>query len=78
MFITGGLGFGNIDPHVQGLKEHGLEYQILTGKDCSSEYRGISIPEEVPVLFQPDGGFLLSEDCIHSHCDTAMVGSPKK
>lgn len=75
MFITGSLEFGPVDHQVQGLKKHGLDYQILTGKDCSSQYKGMSLPEEETVLFQPDGGFLLSEDCIRSHYDAATVGN---
>lgn len=42
--------------------EHGLPYEILTGKDVNERYPGWNLPEEFEACLDPDGGVLRLEN----------------
>ncbi|GMH40161.1 hypothetical protein BSKO_08065 [Bryopsis sp. KO-2023] len=74
MILNGGLDVdGVFEGALLSAQTHGLEHEILTGKDVNLEYPGFSFPEDIPILFQPEGGFLLSERCIQAHCKAAKI-----
>lgn len=60
----------------QGSKEacdiHHLPYQVLTGPEVNQRFPGYQLPEDILAVYQADGGFLLSEQCIVAHVSRAL------
>jgi len=73
---TGTLDFGPPDGEVfAGSKEscevHGIDHTVLTGRDLTERLGGYDVPDEYRAVYQPDGGFLHSEQCIVAHTEAA-------
>lgn len=76
LFETGSVDAGlPDDPLVEGSKrsceEHDLEYESLSSAELSERYPAYRLPEEYAAVYQPDGGFLLPEQCIVAHVERA-------
>jgi sarcosine oxidase len=76
LYRTGTLDFGPPDSEVfAGSKEscevHGIDHQVLTGRDLTERVGGYDVPPEYRAVYQPDGGFLHSEQCIVAHTEAA-------
>ncbi len=77
LFITGSLDIGHQDSRlVQGslasCQTHHLPHQVLTSAELCRRYPGFHLPEEMVAVYQPDGGFLLPEQCIVAHVEGAL------
>jgi sarcosine oxidase len=53
--------------------EHGLPHEVLTGAEVNARYPGYHLPDDHLAVFQPDGGYLLSERCIVAHVNAAQA-----
>ena len=53
--------------------EHDLPYEELDGREATRRFPGYRLPDDLPVLYQPDGGFLLPERCIVRHVEGALA-----
>jgi sarcosine oxidase len=51
---------------------HDIPHEVLTSAELSKRYPGFHLPESYLALYQKDGGFLLSEECIVRHVEQAM------
>jgi sarcosine oxidase len=49
-----------------------LPHERFTGRSLSARFPGYRLPHDVVAVYQPDGGFLLSERCIVAH--TTLAG----
>ena len=63
LYRTGTLDFGPPDSEVfAGSKEscevHGIDHQVLTGRDLTERVGGYDVPPEYRAVYQPDGGFV--------------------
>jgi len=78
LVITGGLDAASPDHKVfQGSLEscrlHGLEHEVLTSAEVSRRYPGYNLPVDHMAVYQPDGGYVLSERCIVAHVGSALA-----
>ncbi|WP_247002769.1 N-methyl-L-tryptophan oxidase [Halosolutus gelatinilyticus] len=76
LYRTGSIDAGPAgDPLVEGSKrsceEHDLEYEHLSSSELSERYPGYQLPDEYEAIYQPDGGFLVPEQCIVAHVERA-------
>ncbi|WP_049921814.1 N-methyl-L-tryptophan oxidase [Halopiger djelfimassiliensis] len=76
LYRTGSIDAGPTDdPLVEGSKrsceEHDLEYERLSSDELTDRYPGYRLPDDYTAIYQPDGGFLVPEDCIVAHVDRA-------
>ncbi|MFC4542683.1 N-methyl-L-tryptophan oxidase [Halosolutus amylolyticus] len=76
LYRTGSIDAGPAgDPLVEGSKrsceEHDLEYEHLSSAELSDRYPGYGLPEDYEAIYQPDGGFLVPEQCIVAHVERA-------
>jgi sarcosine oxidase len=62
--VTGSLGSCRI---------HGLRHEVLTGAEVNSRHPGYRLPDAFAAVFQPDGGFVLSERAIVAHVNLAIA-----
>ena len=77
LFITGGVDAGAEDSWiVQGsLKScvaHGLKFDLLTSAELHQRFPGFRLPKRMIALYQPQGGFVLSERSIVAHVSLAL------
>jgi sarcosine oxidase len=77
LFTTGNLEGGLPDGDVvagavHAAELHGLPHEVLTGDEVGRRWPAYNLPSDHRVLFQPDGGFLASEECIVSHVRQAL------
>ncbi len=77
LFTTGSIRAGiESNQMFQGSKEacdaHNIPYEVLTGPETNQRFPGYQLPEEAMAIYQPDGGFLLSERCIVAHVAAAL------
>lgn len=51
---------------------HGLDHEVLDSDALHGRFPGYRLPEEMKAVYQPEGGFLLSERCIIAHVREAV------
>jgi sarcosine oxidase len=73
--ITGILeGGGPIDEGVlRSCAEHDLAHEVLTGAEVAIRFPAFRLPEEMQVVYQEDGGFVVPERCIVAHVEGALA-----
>ncbi|HEU5432834.1 MAG TPA: N-methyl-L-tryptophan oxidase, partial [Thermomicrobiales bacterium] len=54
-------------------RAYGLPHDVLTSAELTRRYPGYRLPPDHLALFQPDGGFLLPEECIVAHVEGALA-----
>src|ERR687894_2334622 len=54
-------------------EQFGLEHEVLSSTALTARYPGYQLPPRHLALFQPRGGFLLSERCISAHVEGALA-----
>ena len=77
LYITGSVDVGPEDGEVfpgslQSCLEHDLPHEVLTSAELTARFPGLRFPEDSMGLFQPDGGFVLSERAIVQHVFGAL------
>jgi sarcosine oxidase len=71
--LEGGLAEGDVFAGaVHAAELHHLPFEVLTGDEVQARWPGYRLPPELRLVFQPDGGFLASEECILAHVRQAM------
>ena len=70
--VTGSIDAGGPDDEVfrgslRSCEEHGLPYEVLTSAALTARHPGYRLPAGHLAVFQPDGGFLVSERCVVAH-----------
>jgi sarcosine oxidase len=77
LFITGGIDAGAeesaiVQGSLNSCKEHDLTFEKLTAKELSDRFPGFQLPESMVAVYQPQGGFVLSERSIVAHVSLAL------
>ncbi|MGH8951678.1 MAG: N-methyl-L-tryptophan oxidase [Acidimicrobiia bacterium] len=75
--VTGSVDAGPAEGDVfsgslESCRIHGLEHEVLDASALNARFPGYRLPEDTMSLFQPEGGFLLSERCIVAHVEAAL------
>ena len=77
LFTTGSIRAGYegnqmFDGSREACDAYGIPYEVLTGSEANQRFPGYGLPENILAVYQPDGGFLLSERCIVAHVTAAL------
>ena len=77
LHITGSLDVGPeggmvFSGSLQSCEEHDLPHEVLTSTELTGHFPGVHPPEDWMGVYQPDGGFVLSERAIVSHVSVAL------
>jgi sarcosine oxidase len=69
LFVTGAVEGGPriFEGAVRSSVEHGLEYEELDGAEVARRFPAYRLPEELQLVYQRDGGFVVPERCILAH-----------
>ncbi len=75
--VTGSVDAGPPDSavfegSVESCRIHQLEHDVLDSAALSRRFPGYRLPADMMALFQPDGGFLMSEQSIVAHVNAAI------
>jgi sarcosine oxidase len=75
LHITGILEGGDkiLDGVLRSCAEHDLEHEVLSGAEVARRFPAFRLPEDLDVVQQPNGGFLVSERCIVAHVAGALA-----
>lgn len=78
LVITGGLDIGPPGSSVpegaiEACRLHDLPHEVLDGRETRARYPGLSIPDHHVAVFQPDAGFVMSEEAIAAHATLALA-----
>jgi sarcosine oxidase len=72
--VEGGLADGDVFAGAREAAElHHLPFEVLSGQEANARWPGYRLPSDHRVVFQPEGGFLASEECILAHVRQAMA-----
>ncbi len=77
MITTGSIRGGSENGSLfRGAKKacdiHHLPYEVLDGTEVNQRFPGYRLPKDVLTVYQPDGGFLLSEQCVVAYVSAAL------
>ena len=78
LFITGGVDAGpesswTIQGSLHSCNEHALAHTVMSAADVNREFPGYRLPPDMMAVYQPDGGFLMSERCVVAHLNAALL-----
>jgi sarcosine oxidase len=78
LVTTGSLDAGPPDSEVfngslESCRVHDLAHEVLTGAEVNARHPGYGLPGNFAAVFQPDGGFVLSERAIVVHVTMAIA-----
>ncbi|MCY4536207.1 MAG: N-methyl-L-tryptophan oxidase [Bryobacterales bacterium] len=77
LHVTGGLDIGPagswiVEGSKQSCLEHGLDFEELDAGEVNRRFGGYRLPDSMVAIYQPDGGYVLSEAAIHAHIEGAI------
>ncbi|HXF56882.1 MAG TPA: N-methyl-L-tryptophan oxidase [Actinomycetota bacterium] len=58
---------------LEAARRHGLPHEVLSGEEVGRRWPAFRLPPEARMVYQPDGGFLASEECIVAHVRQALA-----
>lgn len=74
---SGAMGFGLkgnapfIDEAVASGKEYNLDVEHFTGPELMAQFPGLQVPNDYEAFYEPNSGFLFSENCIQAYRELA-------
>lgn len=76
LYVTGEVDAGPPDGEIvtgalRSCREHDLPHEVLTGEAVNSRFPGYNLPADFEAVYQPDGGFVVPEQCIVAHVNAA-------
>jgi len=76
LHVTGGIDAGPPDSDVFGgskrsCEVHGIDHEELSAAEVNERFPGYDLPDHHRAVYQPDGGFLVPEQCIVAHVEAA-------
>jgi sarcosine oxidase len=77
LVITGGIDAAPPDDRVfigslESCRLHGIDHEVLTAAEVARRHPGYRLPDGHMAVFQPDGGYVMSEACIVAHVQAAL------
>ena len=75
LYVTGIVEGGEriYEGSLRSCLEHDLTHEAIDGREVGRRFPGYRLPPDFPVVFQPDGGFVLPERCIVAHVSGAVA-----
>ena len=71
--VRGGVGANKLlEGSLETVRQHHLPYRLLSGPEINREWPGYQLPEDAEMLYEQQGGFVLSERCIVAHVAGAL------
>jgi sarcosine oxidase len=62
-----------LDGVLRSCAEHDIEHEVLNGTEVAARFPAFRLPDELRVVFQADGGFVVPERCMVAHVEGALA-----
>lgn len=77
LIITGGLDVGpregsTVTGSLLSCERHRLTHALLDAREIARRFPGYRLPDDLVAVYQPDGGFLMSERCVVAYAGAAL------
>ena len=74
LHVTGAVEGGPriFEGALRSCHEHDLPHEVLDGDEVGRRFPAYRLPPDLPLVYQPDGGFLGPEQCIVAHVNGAL------
>jgi sarcosine oxidase len=77
LVTTGGVDIGTpesatVTGSLASARMHDLDHELLSAEELMARFPGFRLPEELVAVYQPDGGFVLSERAIAGYARLAI------
>ena len=66
-------GEGIYEGTLRSCHEHDLVHEAIDGREVGRRFPAYRLPPDLPVVYQPDGGFLPPERCVVAHVEGALA-----
>lgn len=66
-------GEGILEGTLRSCAEHGIPHEVLNGRETARRFPAYALPDDMDVVFQADGGFVLPERTIVAHVEGALA-----
>lgn len=78
LHVTGGLDIGAPDSEVvrgslRSCTANDIDHEVLTASEVADRFPAYDLPASHRAVYQPDGGFLVPEQCIIAHVEAAQA-----
>jgi sarcosine oxidase len=75
LHVTGIVEAGEsiVEGSLRSCREHDLPHEQMDVRELGARFPAYRLPPDLPVVFQPDGGFVLPERCIVAHVNGALA-----
>jgi sarcosine oxidase len=75
LHVTGAVDAGGelFEGSLRSCTEFDLRHEVLDGRELNRRFPAYRLPDDLPVLLQPDGGFLTPERCVAAHAHAALA-----
>ncbi|MFB6301334.1 MAG: N-methyl-L-tryptophan oxidase [Haloferacaceae archaeon] len=78
LHVTGSIDAGPsgsdvFEGSLQSCRQHDLDHEVLDGESVNERFPGYGLPADHRAVYQPDGGFLVPEQCIIAHVEAAQA-----
>ncbi|WP_158057904.1 N-methyl-L-tryptophan oxidase [Halorussus halophilus] len=67
----GPSGSGVFEGSRRSAELHDIDHEVLSGEELNDRFPGYDVPDDYRAVYQVDGGFLHSEQCIVAHVEDA-------
>jgi sarcosine oxidase len=75
LYVTGAVDAGGevYEGSLRSCVEFDLAHELMDGARLGRRFEGYRLPPDLPVLLQPDGGFLTCERCVVAYAEAAVA-----
>lgn len=75
LHITGAVDAGGevYEGSLRSCLDFDLPHELMDGQELGRRFPAYHLPEDLPVLLQPDGGFVVPERCVVAHAEAAVT-----
>jgi sarcosine oxidase len=76
LLVTTGILEGGgpiLDGVLRSCAEHDIGHEVLDGAEVGARFPAFRLPDDVRVVYQADGGFVVPERCIVAHVEGALA-----
>ncbi len=78
LLITGGIDAGaerseTVMGSLRSCAEHNLPHELLDSQELRRRFPGYALPSSMIAVYQPDGGFLMSERCVVAYVNASLA-----
>ena len=75
LYVTGAIDAGGevYEGSLRSCLDFDLAHELMDGRELGRRFPAYCLPADLPILLQPDGGFVVPERCVVAHAKAAVA-----